>query len=218
MEGERVKVLENKVLRHYLTVLRDKRTNCIRFREVIEKIGLLMAYEIAEVLEIDKVDIDTPIVNGVVGERLIGVNKTTLIGVLRAGLHMVIGALRVLEGAKVGFVSAKRIESSKNDSIDFNVRIDYINVPNLDSENVIIMDPMLATGSTMLRVISRLLELGEPNRLILASIISTPIAISRVLDRFKKLSIYTIAIDEELNDKGFIVPGLGDAGDRLYNC
>jgi len=215
---ERVKALDKKVLRHYLTLLRDKKTNCVRFREIIEKIGLLMAYEIAEILEIDKVKVDTPVTKGVLGERLVGINKTTLIGILRAGLHMVMGALRVLEGAKVGFISAKRVEDLRIRDMNFDVRIDYVNVPNLEDEIVIIMDPMLATGSTMVNVIDKLFDIGKPRDLILASIISTPMAISRVLNKFEKVKIYTLAIDKELNDKGFIVPGLGDAGDRLYNC
>ena len=213
-----VKVLNKKILRHYLTTLRNKKTSCIRFREVIEKVGLLMAYEIAENLEIKEIEIDTPIANSVKGEKLFSLTNTTLVGILRAGLHMVMGALRVLEGAKVGFVSAKRLENSSSRGKEFEVRIDYVNVPNVEDEIIIIMDPMLATGSTLVRVIEKLLDMGRPKMLILASIISTPIAISRVLSRYRDMLIYTVAIDEKLNDRGFIVPGLGDAGDRLYNC
>lgn len=211
-------ILNRKILTHYLTHLRDKRTDCKRFREVVEKIGMLEAYEIAEELETEPIEIDTPIARGFESEILSRKNPIVLVGVLRAGLHMVSGALRIFEDASVGFVSAKRLEEASIDNFQFEVRIDYINIPPIDNAYLIIMDPMLATGSTSLKVIERILEVGRPKKVIYASIIATPLGSSRLLSRYPNLKIYTVAIDKELDNYGFIVPGLGDAGDRLYNC
>jgi len=128
------------------------------------------------------------------------------------------GMLKVFPAARMGVISARRVEEKgMSDDKRFEIEVRYIKLPRIASDDtVIIADPMFATGSTALRAIDIVKKHGSPKRIILATVISTRIAIERALRADPRVVIYTVAIDPELNDKGYIVPGLGDAGDRAF--
>ncbi len=182
-------------------------------------VGRFMAYEISNYLDLEKVKVETPL--GVVahGYKLKDMDQVILVAILRASLPMINGALEVFYNANVGFISAKRIENGDlSPDLEMEVRIDYFNLPPVNGKTLIIMDPMLATGSTLIKVLRKIYEVGSPKNVYIASIISTPVGIEKLLKEFNNIRIFTLAVDEKLNKKGYIVPGLGDAGDRSFNC
>ena len=214
-----VKELENKYLKHILTILRDKKTDCSTFRSLVKEAGRFIAYEISNFMETEKVTIETPLNVKAEGLKIKNMKNIILVAILRASLPMINGALDVFYTANVGFVSAKRVETEEIDpSLDMDVRIDYYNLPPVSEKVLVIMDPMLATGSTLIRVLKKIYSQGKPQKTYIASIIATPYGIKRILDEFPDVTIITIQIDKELNKQGYIVPGLGDAGDRSFNC
>ena len=212
-------ILKNNFLKHVLTMLRDKSTPCHRFRELVKTVGRFMAYEISNYLDLEEVNVETPLGVRAQGFKLNEMQNIILVAILRASLPMISGALEVLYNANVGFISAKRLEDDNvSPNFEMEVRIDYFNLPPVDGKTLIIMDPMLATGSTLVKVLRRIHEAGSPKNVFVASIIATPIGIERLTKEFGNLKIFTLAVDKRLNDKGYIVPGLGDAGDRSFNC
>ena len=215
---EGVKILDNPFLQQILTELRSKYTRCGRFRELLKIVGFLSAYEIARLLEVEEVNVETPLNVVTKGNKIKDFNNIVLIAILRASIPMVQGALKIFNNARVGFISAKRVESEMPKNLEMEVIIDYINLPDLNDHIVIIMDPMLATGSTLIEVIKRIKKRGNPKMIIISSVISTEAGINRVKSQYGDVIFTTLAIDEKLNSKGFIVPGLGDAGDRAFNC
>lgn len=139
-----------------------------------------------------------------------------LIAILRAALPLVEGFSEVFEEAPIGFVVAKRKEKSGSESIDFDVEITYIKIPTIENRIVIIPDPMLATSSTLITVLDKILKYGKPKRIIFCGVIASKYGINRIKSVYPHVEIYTVAIDEKLDSHGFIVPGLGDAGDRAF--
>ncbi len=178
-----------------------------------------MAYEISNHLNLKPVKVETPLGVKAHGFQLAGMENIILVAILRASLPMIHGALEVFYNANVGFISAKRIENGGFlSNLEMEVRIDYFNLPPVDEKTLIVMDPMLATGSTLMRVLKKIYEAGSPKGVYIASIIATPIGIEKLTKEFSDIKIFTLAVDEKLNSKGYIVPGLGDAGDRSFNC
>jgi len=218
-----VKLISNPVLQEILSRLRDKDTTPKLFRGLMRRAGMFIAYEISRELPMDEYVVKTPL-----GESKgikVRDDLVVIIAVLRAALPLACGMLDVLSNASIGFISARRIEESikiSEGGIEFDIDIGYVNIPNVKGRYVIISDPMLATASTILKVINFILS-DEPKKVMVASIIASKYGIERLekeLIRYKisiPIALYTLAIDPELNDKGFIVPGLGDAGDRAFN-
>jgi len=196
-----------------LTKLRDRKTNFIEFREIVKEIGAFMAYEIVNNLDYKEVKVETPL--GVAtGKKL--VDEVVLVIVLRAALPLVNGMMEVFKDAYLGVISARRIENNDHSGLDFNIEISYLKLPNINNKVVIVADPMLATGSTMRAILLKIKEIGKPKKIILATIISAKPGIERVHTEHPDIDIYTLAVDEKLNEHGYIVPGLGDAGDRAF--
>ncbi len=209
-----IKILGNNYLQSLLTILRDRKTNFVVFRETVKEIGKFMAYEIAKELDYSDVNVETPL--GIAKGKKRD-DEIVLVIVLRAALPLVHGMMEVFRDSYLGVIAAKRIENNEDHAgLDFGVEISYMKLPNIDDKVIIIADPMLATGSTMISILSRLKELGKPKRIILATIISARPGVERVMKIHKDIDIYTLAVDNELNSDGYIVPGLGDAGDRAF--
>lgn len=206
-------VSTNSILQHYLAEIRDIETQLdpMRFRKNIERLTQFMAYEISKTfLFVDK-SVTTPL-----GEAKAKRIKDHLVvgSILRAGLSMHNGLLEVFDAAENIFLAAFR---EKTDDHSIRINLSYMAGPSITGKTVILADPMLATGQSMILSIQKILENGKPNRLIIASILATPSAIS-LLEKEVKLpfEIWTIAIDPELNEKSYIIPGLGDAGDLAF--
>ena len=206
---------QNSVMNHYMAEIRDKsyQKNRLLFRNNIERIGEMMAYEISKSLTYKTKTVTTPL--GTIDIPLVK-DEVVLATVLRAGLPFHEGFLSYYDGADNAFVSAYRKYFPKTD--DFVVHIEYIASPRLDDKTLVIVDPMLATGTSMELAYQALVTKGHPAHIHVASVVATPQAIEVVRQHLpnEKTTLWTCDIDNELNEHSYIVPGLGDCGDLLY--
>ena len=205
---ENVHVLDHPLLQHKLSILRDARTGVKDFREVVSEIATLMCYEATRNLPTEEIEIQTPVSTARV--RVLSGKKLAIVPILRAGLGMVDGILTLIPSAKVGHIGLYR-DPQTLEPVEY-----YCKMPNDISErDVIILDPMLATGGSATAAI-QFLKGYEVKHLKLMNIIAAPEGIERVHREHPDVEIYCAAVDEKLNDHGYIVPGLGDAGDRIF--
>jgi uracil phosphoribosyltransferase len=206
---------ENSLLKSFVSEIRNihVQNDRLRFRRNIERIGELMAYEISKTLEYTPLQVETPL-----GTSNTFVPKENLVigTILRAGLPFHHGFLNYLDKAENAFVSAYR--KYKENSENFNIFIEYIASPRLDDKVLILTDPMLATGGSMELAYHALMTKGIPQHIHIASIIASQYAIDYCKTKFPEANttIWAAAIDPELNDHAYIIPGLGDAGDLAY--
>jgi uracil phosphoribosyltransferase len=203
-----------------LSRLRDVETEQVAFRKGLVKLGRICGYEIIDgAMETEYVSIVTPL-EETTGERVRGLENVVIINVLRAATPFVEGLLKAFPRAKQGVISAGRDEEAgMDDDGEFPITIDYVKLPEITAKDtVIVADPMLATGSTMCAVLEHVLEsAGEmPTDLFVLSAVSAPDGLLRVGDSYPQADLLTVAIDDYLDDDGYIVPGLGDAGDRAF--
>ncbi|WP_336001321.1 uracil phosphoribosyltransferase [Halorientalis halophila] len=211
-------VLTHALARHTLTDLRSVETEQVAFRKGLVKLGRICGYEIIDgAMDTEAVDVRTPLTE-TTGERVTGLDDVVIVNVLRAATPFVEGLLKAFPSAKQGVISAGRDESAgMDDAGQFPIDVDYEKLPEIRPEDtVIVADPMLATGSTMTAVLERVTAAGEPETIIVLSAVSAPAGIERVAEAFPEAEILTVSVDEGLDDDGFIVPGLGDAGDRAF--
>jgi uracil phosphoribosyltransferase len=204
----------NSVLNHFLGQIRDVtiQKDSMRFRRNIERIGEIMAYEISKVLGYKTTEIQTPL----------GIKKTTeieddlvLCSILRAGLPMQIGFLNYFDTAENGFVSAYRHHS--NNDVGFDILVEYQAIPDLNKKVLLLIDPMLATGQSMVAVFNKLLEKGTPKSIHICVTIGVPEGIAFLEKHLpENCNLWIGALDEKLNEQNYIVPGLGDAGDLAF--
>jgi uracil phosphoribosyltransferase len=200
-------VVDHPLVGHKLTRLRDKNTQHLEFRRLLGEISILMSYEIARSFETREARIQTPI-ESTIGTCL--THEVALIPVLRAGLGMLESILQILPSARVGFIGFKRDEKTLAPAFY------YESFPkNLGDHEVVLIDPMLATGGTVSASMELLAKYGA-KRVKLLSLLASPEGIRHVHEKYPNLVIYTAAVDRCLNEKGYIMPGLGDAGDRLF--
>ncbi|MDD4332284.1 MAG: uracil phosphoribosyltransferase [Methanosarcinaceae archaeon] len=198
-------------LMEILSELRDKETDTIKFRKGLVKLGRYMGYEFTKTMDFENLRIETPL------ETTKGITASDrkhvlIITVLRVAIPLMEGLIKTLECARVGIVSASRGEAP-----DFNIEMKYIKVPQIRPEDtLIIADPMIATGSTLLRTISGIKRCGKPKRVVLMGILAAPEGIEAIKAEHPDVEIYVGKIDRELNKEGYILPGLGDAGDRAF--
>ena len=217
----KLRVVNRKYAQAILTNLRNKSISQIEFRKGLVRLGRILGLEIAEDYDYEEVEVETPLGVVVRGVRMKDLDNTIIVTVLRAAWPLTEGLIKIFYNAKQGVIAARRVEERGMKNYDFEVEVSYVKLPKVTSENIVIIsDVMVATGSTLLRVIDKVRERGEPKRFYVASVISTPIAIEK-LQRYADVSgidlrMFTLSIDPEVNDKGFIVPGLGDAGDRAF--
>ena len=204
----KIYLFEHPLIQHKLSMLRDKNTPVKDFRELVREISMLMAYEVTRDLPLEEVEIETPICKTKV-KRLKG-EDIGIVPVLRAGLGMVDGMLELVPNAKVGHVGLYRDPVTK-EPVEY-----YCKLPiDLDKRRMIIVDPMLATGGSSVAAIDLLKKKGAKS-IALMNLIAAPEGVKTVLDAHPDVDIYIAAMDERLNDDAYIVPGLGDAGDRIF--
>jgi uracil phosphoribosyltransferase len=213
-----VKVIEHPLAQEILTTLRDKKTGQIMFRKGLVKLGRLIGIEIAGTMAYKEVEVDTPTGLKAKGIVLTDAQNVMIVNVLRAAVPFVEGLLKVLPAARQSIVSAKRIEEGiAAPNYNFRIERNYSKISKIyPNDTLIVADPMLASGCTLLAVLDELMKCNSPKRVIVASVISAPLGIQRILDKYPTIEIFTGSIDEGLNEHGYILPGLGDAGDRAF--
>jgi uracil phosphoribosyltransferase len=204
----------NSVLNHFLAQIRDVsiQNDSLRFRRNIERIGEIMAYELSKVVSYEDVNISTPL-----GTKATTKIKDPLVicSILRAGLTLHHGFLNYFDAAENGFISAYRHHPNNDDSFD--ILVEYQAVANIEGKNVLLVDPMLATGQSIVAVYKKLVEKKTPAALHIAVVIAAPEGIAYLKEHLPSTChLWIGAIDEKLNEKSYIVPGLGDAGDLAY--
>jgi len=204
----RLKIIDHPLIQHKLAIVRDKNTSVKDFRDLVQEIAGLMVYEISRNLPLEKVDIHTPI-RTTTGFSLSG-KKLAVVPVLRAGLGMVEGIVRLIPNAKVGHIGAYRDPDTLN-PVDY-----YCKLPtDISERDIFVLDPMLATGGTASYAIAEIKRKGG-RRISLVSLIAAPEGVKKISSEHPEVDIFTAALDACLNEHGYIVPGLGDAGDRLF--
>ena len=209
----KVTVMDHPMVAEQLTLVRDKRTNQVAFRKAIYRLGRFMAYEFLRTMDIEELVVETPL-GPAKGGRIKGNDRIVIILVLRAAIPFVEGMYKNFPMARTGVISAWRGAAP-----DFPIEVNYAKIPKIGSDDVVVVaDPMLATGHTLREVARRLVKLGRPKRLVFFSVISTEQGIDYVAKEFPRAEFYTCAIDPSLNEHGYIVPGLGDAGDRSFGA
>jgi uracil phosphoribosyltransferase len=205
---EKVVVVDHPLVQHKLGLLRDQTTPTQVFRQLVDEVTLLLTYEATKDLATEEVQIETPLERAAV-QRISG-KKVAVCPILRAGIGMLDGVLSLISGARVGFIGLYRNEETL-EPVEY-----YVKLPqDIAERDVILLDPMLATGNSTAAAVSSVKQAGaESIRLI--AIIAAPEGIERLHAEHPDVTIVVAAIDRELNEKGYIVPGLGDAGDRLF--
>jgi uracil phosphoribosyltransferase len=203
---------QHSLVSNWVAELRDTeiQNNRMRFRRNLERIGEVAAYEISKMLEWEENEITTPL--GVANCKMLK-NQPVLATILRAGLPMHQGLLNYFDKADNAFISAYR---KHNRDGSFEISLDYVSCPSLENRVIIISDPMLATGSSLVKTVQYLREEGQPSEIHIVCAIACTVGIEYVQRYDPKVKIWCGAIDDELTAKGYIVPGLGDAGDLAY--
>ena len=201
-------VIDHPLIQHKLTIIRDKNSGTKVFREVVDEIAMLMAYEISRDLPVEEVEIETPMMKSV--QKQLAGKKVAIIPILRAGLGMVDGILQLIPAAKVGHVGLYRDEETLEPHEYF------VKLPDdITSHQLLVVDPMLATGGSAVMAIDALKKRGASN-IKFVCLVAAPEGVKVLQEAHPDVDIYTAALDDRLNENGYIVPGLGDAGDRLF--
>ena len=203
-----VKVIDHPLIQHKLTLIRDIRTGTKDFRELLEEIAMLMAYELTRDLPLEEIEVETPVAK--CRARVLAGKKISVVPILRAGLGMVSGVLRLIPAAKVGHIGVYRDPQTLK-PVEYYCKLP----PDVSEREVIVIDPMLATGGSSVAAID-MLKRGGAKQIKLMCLVAAPEGVKIVNDAHPDVDIYTAAVDECLNDHGYIVPGLGDAGDRIF--
>ena len=204
----KVHIFDHPLIQNKLTIMRDKNTGCKEFRELLDEISMLMVYEATRDLPTQEIEIETPICK-TASKVLVG-SPIGIIPILRAGLGMVEGVMHLVPNAKVGHIGLYR-DPKTLEPVEY-----YCKLPaDAEHRQLIVVDPMLATGGSASAAISFIKKRGC-NNIRLMNLIAAPEGIARVQKDHPDVDIYVAALDEKLNDHGYIIPGLGDAGDRLF--
>jgi uracil phosphoribosyltransferase len=205
---ENVVVVDHPLVQHKLGLLRDKTTPTQVFRQLVDELTLLLTYEATKDMPTEESEIQTPLERTTV-QRISG-KKVAVCPILRAGVGMLDGVLSLISGARVGFIGLYRNEETL-EPVEY-----YVKLPqDIAARDVILLDPMLATGNSTAAAVATVKQAGAQSIRLIA-IIAAPEGIERLQSEHPDVAIVVAAIDRELNERGYIVPGLGDAGDRLY--
>lgn len=201
-------ITDHPLIRHKLAVLRDRNTSKKTFRALVDEISMLMGYEATKDLPLEQVEVETPL-ERTPAEMLSG-KKLVLVPVLRAGLGMVEGMLRLMPSVRVGHIGLYR-EHDTLQPVDY-----YFKIPgDVEARDFLVLDPMLATGGSASAAVTSLKRDGA-QRVRLICLVAAPEGVQRMLDDHADVQVFTAGLDRELNAQGYILPGLGDAGDRLF--
>ncbi|HEX2947521.1 MAG TPA: uracil phosphoribosyltransferase [Clostridia bacterium] len=205
---EKVFVFDHPLIQHKISLLRDKNTSTKEFRELVSEIAMLMGYEVTRNMPLKEVEIETPV--AIAKTKVISGKKLGIVPILRAGLGMVDGMLNLLPFAKVGHIGLYR-DPETLEPVEY-----YCKLPvDAEEREIVVLDPMLATGGSASAAIRFIKERGVTN-IKLMCLIAAKTGIERINRDHPDVEIYCASVDEKLNDHGYIVPGLGDAGDRLF--
>ncbi len=201
-------VMDHPLIQHKVSLMRDRETGTKDFRELLEEISMLMAYEVTRDLPLKEVEIETPVCRA--KTKVISGKKLAVVPILRAGLGMVDGIMNLVPAAKIGHIGLYR-DPDTLEPVEY-----YCKLPaDVEERDLIVVDPMLATGGSASAAISFIKRRGCKS-IKLECLIAAPEGIARVQKDHPDVDIFVAAVDERLNDHGYIVPGLGDAGDRLF--
>lgn len=204
----KVHVFDHPLIQHKLSYIRDVNTGTKEFRELVDEVGMLMAYEVTRDLELQDVDIETPVTK-MTAKRLAG-KKLAIVPILRAGLGMTDGILSLVPAARVGHIDLYRDPETLK-AVEYFAKLPQ----DITERQIIVVDPMLATGASAIEAITSLKKRGAKNIRFMC-LIAAPEGVEKMHEAHPDVDIYIAALDEKLNDKAYITPGLGDAGDRLF--
>lgn len=203
-----LKVLNHPLIQHKLTQIRQKETSTVQFRQILNEISGLMVYEITRDLPLAEIEIETPVTKAT--SSVLAGKKMTIVPILRAGLGMVDGILQLIPSARIGHIGIVRNEETLEPEEYF------AKLPqDLEERHVFVVDPMLATGGSAISALESVKKRGAKN-IKLVCLVGAPEGVAAVETAHPDVPIYLAALDEKLNEKGYIVPGLGDAGDRIF--
>ncbi|ADQ13868.1 uracil phosphoribosyltransferase [Halanaerobium hydrogeniformans] len=204
----KVHVMDHPLITHKISIIRDKNTGPKEFRELVNEIATLMAYEVTRDLPLKEVEIETPLRKD--RFKMISGKKIGIVPILRAGLGMLDGILKLMPAARVGHIGLYR-DPDTLEAIEY-----YCKLPtDVEERELLVIDPMLATGNTALEAI-KFIKARNPKNIKLMVLIAAPEGVEKIQRAHPDIDIWVGALDEKLNDHAYIVPGLGDAGDRLY--
>lgn len=201
-------VFDHPLIQHKLTIIRDKNVGTKEFREIVDEIASLMAYEVTRDLPVKDVEIETPVAKTT--QKQLAGKKLAIVPILRAGLGMVDGIMKLIPAARIGHIGMYRDEESL-EPVEYFVKLPE----DIDQREVLVVDPMLATGGSAVMAIDALKKRGA-TKIKLITLVSAPVGVETVQKAHPDVDIYTAGLDEGLNEHGYIIPGLGDAGDRLF--
>ncbi|MCI8360692.1 MAG: uracil phosphoribosyltransferase [Clostridiales bacterium] len=205
---ENIHMFDHPLIQHKLSILRDKNTGSKQFRELVNEIATLMCYEATRDLPLKEIDVETPVATA--RTKVLDGRKLAFIPILRAGLGMVEGALTLVPAAKVGHIGLYR-DPETLDPVEY-----YCKLPgDMNERDVIVVDPMLATGGSAVAAIN-LIKQHNPKSIKFMCILAAPEGMKAFTEAHPEIPVYCAAMDQRLNDHGYIVPGLGDAGDRIF--
>jgi len=203
-----VTVIDHPLVQHKLTLIRKKDTSCNKFRTILREISTLLAYEVTRDLPLRHEEIETPM--AAMNAPILDGKKIVLVSILRAGNGILDGMLQLLPSARVGHIGIYRDPKTLT-AVEYYFKMP----PEMSSRDVIIVDPMLATGHSAVAAVNRIKSL-KPQSIKFVCLVAAPEGIRELQSEHPDLQIYTAAVDERLNSHGYIIPGLGDAGDRIY--
>lgn len=204
----KVNILDHPLIQHKLTQIRQKDTSTTQFRQMINEIGGLMVYEITRDLPLEQIEIETPVAK--TKANVIAGKKMVVVPILRAGLGMVDGILQMIPSARIGHIGIFRDEETLQ-PVEY-----FAKFPDgLDQRDIFIVDPMLATGGSAIAAINSIKQRGAKN-IKLVCLVGAPEGVKAINEAHPDVTVYLASLDEKLNEKGYIVPGLGDAGDRIF--
>ena len=204
----KVNILDHPLIQHKLTQIRQKDTSTTQFRQMINEIGGLMVYEITRDLPLEQIEIETPVAK--TNANVIAGKKMVVVPILRAGLGMVDGILQMIPSARIGHIGIFRDEETLQ-PVEY-----FAKFPEeLDQRDIFIVDPMLATGGSAIAAINSIKQRGAKN-IKLVCLVGAPEGVKAINEAHPDVTVYLASLDEKLNEKGYIVPGLGDAGDRIF--
>ena len=204
----KVNILDHPLIQHKLTQIRQKDTSTTQFRQMINEIGGLLVYEITRDLPLEQIEIETPVAK--TKANVIAGKKMVVVPILRAGLGMVDGILQMIPSARIGHIGIFRDEETLQ-PVEY-----FAKFPEeLDQRDIFIVDPMLATGGSAIAAINSIKQRGAKN-IKLVCLVGAPEGVKAINEAHPDVTVYLASLDEKLNEKGYIVPGLGDAGDRIF--